>query len=561
MVLVNILRNSSEVNNIILIYFKKYFTQLNTVERLKSALRVFVIILILPINSFSQDTILFEAIKSNNIRLLGEWIKKNNVNGYYGEKSYTPLVLSIKKGRTKLVKLLLKKGAGIEQLCQDKPPLIHAVESNNLGMVKILIKKGADINGTSIKENTAMVYAAFYGYNDIAHYLVKKSINYNLYNVAGKTALDYANTHHRYEVAGYLRSIHAESEEILLPDYLDGPYVWWHDNQTGTIIYLKRDSSNNITTMETQNIEQESGTIRFNGFAGDTNSYELFDIKHDSINIFRNVDRVFAMGDIHGGYYELVGLLKNNGIIDENLKWNWGKGHLVFLGDLFDRGDYVTECLWLIYRLEHEAKNAGGHVHVLLGNHELMIMDGNTRDISRKYEYLTRYLEINLGQFYGNDFEIGKWLRSKNTVVKLNNNLFVHGGISPELLNIGINIPDINNLVYKYLNNELDSTEIADTELLIGDKGPFWYRGYFGNGNDYEQIPEESVDKTLGFFNVSKIIVGHTNVNQITGLYHGKIYATDIPYYVSDEIVLQGLLIEGESFYRVYPDGKRTKLE
>ena len=549
------------VSNIIVRYLNKCFTQINTVERLKNALRIFIIFLILSITSFAQDTLLFDAIKSNDTRLLNEWIKKNNVNGYYGEKSYTPLVLSIKKGRTKLVKLLLKKGAGIEQLCQDKIPLIHAVESDNLGMVKILIKKGADINGTSIKENTAMVYAAFYGYTDIAHYLVKKRINYNLYNVAGKTALDYANTHHRYKIASYLRSIHAESEEILLPDYLDGPYIWWHDSQTGTIIYLKRDSSNNITTMEPQNIEQESGTIRFNGFAGDTNSYELFNRKPDRDNYFRNVDRVFAMGDIHGGYYELVDLLKNNGIIDENLKWNWGKGHLVFLGDLFDRGDYVTECLWLIYRLEHEAKNAGGHVHVLLGNHELMIMDGDTRDISRKYEYLTRYLEFNLGQFYGNDFEIGKWLRSKNTVVKINNNLFVHGGISPELLNIGINIPDINNLAYKYLNNELDSTEIADTELLIGDKGPFWYRGYFGNWNGYEQISEESVDKTLSFFNVSKIIVGHTNVNQIESLYHGKIYATDIPYYLSDEIVLQGLLTEGENFYRVYPDGKRVKLE
>ncbi|MBA7532589.1 Bis(5'-nucleosyl)-tetraphosphatase, symmetrical [subsurface metagenome] len=313
--------------------------------------------------------------------------------------------------------------------------------------------------------------------------------------------------------------------------------------------------------METQNIERKSDTIRFNGFAGDTNSYELINIKHDSDNIFRNVERVFAMGDIHGGYYELIELLKNNGIIDKNLKWNWGKGHLVFLGDLFDRGDYVTECLWLIYRLEHEAKKAGGHVHMLLGNHELMIMDGDTRDISRKYEYLSRYLEFNLGQFYGKDFEIGKWLRSKKTVVKINNNLFVHGGISPEFLNTGINMPDLNSLVYRYLNNELDSTEIADTELIIGDKGPFWYRGYFGNWNGYEQITEKSVDKTLGFFNVSKIIVGHTNVNQIEGLYHNKIFATDIPYYLSDEIALQGLLIEGETFYRVYPDGKRIKLD
>ncbi len=324
---------------------------------------------------------------------------------------------------------------------------------------------------------------------------------------------------------------------------------------------MKRDSSDNITTMETQNIERKSGSIRFNGFAGDTNSYEIYNNEYDRDNIFRNIDRIFTMGDIHGGYYELIELLKNNGIIDKNLKWNWGKGHLVFLGDLFDRGDYVTECLWLIYRLEHEAKKAGGRVHLLLGNHELMVMYGDTRDISRKYEYLSRYLEFNLEQFYGNDFEIGNWLRSKKTVIKINDNIFVHGGFSPEFLDSGIDMQELNNMAYRYLNNKLDSTEIADTELIIGDNGPFWYRGYFGNWNGYEQITEESVNKTLEFFNVSKIIVGHTNVDQIKSLYNRKIYATDIPYYLSDEIVLQGLLIEGETFYCVYPDGKRVKLE
>ncbi|MCH7658747.1 MAG: ankyrin repeat domain-containing protein [Bacteroidetes bacterium] len=541
-------------------YFKKYHTQINTVKRLKSALAVLLIFLVLPIASFTQNTLLIDAVKNNDKKLLKKWIKKNNVNGYYGEKSYTPLVISIKRERPELVKLLLKKGAGIEQLCEDKTPLIHAVESDNLELVQILIKKGADINGTSLKENSAMVYTAFYGFIDIARYLVEKGINYNLYNAAGKTALDYANTHHRYEVAGFLHSIHAESEEMFLPDYLDGPYILWEDKQAGIIIYLKRDSSENITTMETQDIERESGTIRFDGFAGDTNSYELFENEPEPGDIFRNVRHIFALGDIHGGYFELIELLKNNDIIDENLKWSWGNGHLVFLGDLFDRGNYVTECLWLIYRLEHEAKKAGGRVHLLLGNHEFMVMGGDTRDISRKYEYLSRYLEFNMGRFYENDFELGNWLRSKNTVIKINDKIFVHGGFSPEFLDSGTDMQELNNLVHKYLNNQVDSTEIKDIEFILGNTGPFWYRGYFGDWNGYDQIDETSVDRTLEYFGVSKIIVGHTNVDQIKSLYNRKIYATDIPYYSTDH-VLQGLLIEGDTFYRVYPDGKRIKLE
>ncbi len=48
----------------------------------------------------------------------------------------------------------------------------------------------------------------------------------------------------------------------------------------------------------------------------------------------------------------------------------------MFAGDMFDRGDQVTECLWLVYALEETAKAAGGYVHFILGNHELMNLQG-----------------------------------------------------------------------------------------------------------------------------------------------------------------------------------------
>ena len=45
---------------------------------------------------------------------------------------------------------------------------------------------------------------------------------------------------------------------------------------------------------------------------------------------------------------------------------------MVFLGDLFDRGNDVVRTLWFIYRLEREARKQGGAIHVVLGNHEIM---------------------------------------------------------------------------------------------------------------------------------------------------------------------------------------------
>ena len=72
---------------------------------------------------------------------------------------------------------------------------------------------------------------------------------------------------------------------------------------------------------------------------------------------FNNINKIAALSDIHGQYDVLIELLTNNKIIDENLNWSFGEGHLVITGDIFDRGDKVNEVLWFIYKLEAQAKN------------------------------------------------------------------------------------------------------------------------------------------------------------------------------------------------------------
>ena len=92
-------------------------------------------------------------------------------------------------------------------------------------------------------------------------------------------------------------------------------------------------------------------------------------------------DQVIAESDdlvnIEGNYYSFVNLLIGNKITDNNLNWIYGTGQLVLNGDMVDRGEYVTQVLWLIYKLEQEASAAGGHVHFILGNHEAMNLEGN----------------------------------------------------------------------------------------------------------------------------------------------------------------------------------------
>ena len=161
----------------------------------------------------------------------------------------------------------------------------------------------------------------------------------------------------------------------------------------------------------------------------------LYDTLYDAgKSSFNRVKKIAALSDIHGQYDLLIELLQNNKIIDKNLNWSFGKGHFVIVGDIFDRGNKVNEILWFIYELEMQAKNAGGRVHYLLGNHEYMVLYNDLRYIHEKYNIVSKLLNLEYDQLYGDNTIIGRWLRSKSTIVKINDILFTHGGISEDFI-------------------------------------------------------------------------------------------------------------------------------
>ena len=81
-------------------------------------------------------------------------------------------------------------------------------------------------------------------------------------------------------------------------------------------------------------------------------------------------------------YDNLVAILRFAGLVDAKAKWAGGKAHLVQTGDLLDRGKDARKVLDLLMRLEGEARKAGGRVHALLGNHEVMNMLGDLRYVN-----------------------------------------------------------------------------------------------------------------------------------------------------------------------------------
>src|SRR5688572_6589927 len=92
--------------------------------------------------------------------------------------------------------------------------------------------------------------------------------------------------------------------------------------------------------------------------------------------------RIVAIGDIHGSYEGLTTILRRAGLVDEQLHWSGGTTVLVQTGDYTDRGTDVRKVMDLLMQLEKEARAAGGQAIVLAGNHEIMNVLGDWRDVT-----------------------------------------------------------------------------------------------------------------------------------------------------------------------------------
>jgi Calcineurin-like phosphoesterase len=198
--------------------------------------------------------------------------------------------------------------------------------------------------------------------------------------------------------------------------------------------------------------------------------------------------RIIAIGDIHGSIDGFKSILKASGLADATGKWTGGRAQLIQTGDYTDRGEGTRAVLDLLMALEPQARNAGGRAFALLGNHEVMNLIGETRDVTpeifatfadansekRRLQAWDDYLRLAaakkskgepvpavysqtreawmasrpLGYVeYKDAFapkgKYGSWLRGKPIVTVVNGNIFMHAGIPPE--NPPVKIDDLNN--------------------------------------------------------------------------------------------------------------------
>ena len=190
-----------------------------------------------------------------------------------------------------------------------------------------------------------------------------------------------------------------------------------------------------------------------------------------------------------------------------------------------DRGDKVLECLWLIYHLEEQAKAAGGKVHFLLGNHELMVMNGRLDYLHKKYLYTSALFKKPYNTLFAPTTFLGQWLKRKNVILQINDKLFVHGGLSQQAMTLGLNIDEIN-IAFRdklYYKSADQIQAVPELSTLYYENGPLWYRGY---AYPYS-FNKTGIDSLMTALSLSNIIVGHTTLPKIKGLYGNRIVLID----------------------------------
>ena len=270
---------------------------------------------------------------------------------------------------------------------------------------------------------------------------------------------------------------------------------------------------------------------------------------------FKDVKKIAALSDIHGQFDLMIKILENNKIIDKKHKWSYGKGHLVIVGDVFDRGPKVTEALWFIYNLEQEAAKKGGKVHFLLGNHEYIVLHNDLRYIHSNYELTSKLLDTSYPALYGINTVLGRWLRSKATIIEINNVVFVHGGISKKFLSNGFEISEVNTQMR--IGIDRDKEEMKSTSFwktYYGSDGPVWYRGYFN-----DDLSKKEINEILKEVDTEHIVVGHCSNKHVVSLYDDKIFGVDssIKKGKSGEI----LFIKDDKYSRGTKKGKKKHFD
>jgi hypothetical protein len=343
----------------------------------------------------------------------------------------------------------------------------------------------------------------------------------------------------------------------------EGPYVFFREDGELGVQYIRAHASGSFFAEEsTRPIESPKTMAGY--YPLDSTSFE-FEVRTQfevPASVYDDGNPILAVSDIEGNYGALRDFLIDAGVIEANLDWTFGAGHLVLVGDLVDRGYFVTQALWLVYKLEQDARRHGGRVHYIIGNHELKMMYGDYGATDPKYAEVAAILGKSQSDLYGPQSLLGRWMASKNAVERINGVLFVHGGLHPEVTELALDLEAVNQRVRRsyYQPASRESSAFEGDLLVSRDWGVCWYRGYFE-----DDLHQDEIDRILEAFDAQAVVVGHTLQKRVSRHHGGAVIAIDVAHPNDDhklwpEGQSEGLLIEDGVYYRVLEGGVKQAI-
>jgi hypothetical protein len=278
-------------------------------------------------------------------------------------------------------------------------------------------------------------------------------------------------------------------------------------------------------------------------------------------SILPKAERIVVIGDLHGDLEMTFKSLQIAKVIDMNHNWIGGNTIIVQVGDQIDRCrfDGKNSCnqegitkfdehsdiriLKYFTKLHHQAQKKGGAVYSLLGNHELMNVNGDMRYVSHEgIKGFDNYKKLD-GTIIENGMDARKFAFAPGNPISnflactrqvaliIGSNLFVHAGILPSIAE-KYKIEDINKLMTLFLLDKLKDKEEYNKIFNNFDSSPLWTRK-IGNMGIKEDNNKDSCNDLLKPLNknykVKNIYVGHTPLldKGISSICDDKIWLTD----------------------------------
>jgi len=335
----------------------------------------------------------------------------------------------------------------------------------------------------------------------------------------------------------------------------DGPYIFYNQNEAVVKQIVEK---NQQATAISETFKNPIAGKKLKCYVDDKEhfTFKVQELLQNQPSVYAMPEKLIAISDIEGRYHEFKQFLIANKVMDKNYKWTFGKGHLVTVGDFFDRGLLVNQTLWLIYSLEEQAEKAGGKVHFILGNHDLMNMKNDFRYVRKKYLEDAKLMGVEYYDLYKPNTELGRWLATKNILEKIGDYIFIHAGISKEVSDLNLGVEGINKFARNFYFSNVEERAGVDplrSVIYMYGKSPMWYRGYGKETIDKNEFV--AIAKNMG---AKKFVIGHTLHESVTYLMDKQVIDLDV---LHAQGTTQGLLIENGQEYMVDIQGQKSAIK